>query len=254
MFIEEWWIYKNIIMNENRNDLENLYLIFRKYNLIIRTIDADYDKGKYVDKEYIKRRSEFYFNHINENVHNLIDKNKKELKRIVTNFDNTKIWDNDDLTFEKALARNYIVALKNMETDKNLIKKYTPANPKDKMRIFLEIKNKENKTEIEEIYLALRDYNIKADELYLSYSKKYIDKKKFAKKRKENYLEHIDAIKLRNKYKKIVETIIWDSYNITFNQIFALSFLKASHNIKKDITLIEWDKQDDFFKGCIENV
>ena len=117
MSYEEIMIYQNTIRNKKRNDLETLYLIFRRYNLMVAMINESYDKGEYDDKEYLKRRKQLYFEQINENTHHLIDKNKEELKRIINV---VKVYEGS-LTFEKVLAYNYITALKNIETDKDLI-------------------------------------------------------------------------------------------------------------------------------------
>ena len=110
-------IYQNAIRNKNRTELETLYLIFRRYNLMVCMINDSYDKGEYNDKEYLKRRKQLYLEQINENTYHLVNKNKEELKRIVNAVKTYK----GSLTFEKVLAYNYITALKNIETDKDLI-------------------------------------------------------------------------------------------------------------------------------------
>ena len=117
MSYEEIMIYQNAIRNKNRTELETLYLIFRRYNLMVCMINDSYDKGEYNDKEYLKRRKQLYLEQINENTYHLANKNKEELKRIVNAVKTYK----GSLTFEKVLAYNYITALKNIETDKNLI-------------------------------------------------------------------------------------------------------------------------------------
>ena len=114
MSYEEIMIYQNTIRKKDRSELETLYLIFRRYNLMVCMINDNYDKGKYDDKEYLKRRKQLYFEQINDNTYHLINKNKEELKRIV---DAVKVY-KGSLTFEKVLAYNYITALKNIETDK----------------------------------------------------------------------------------------------------------------------------------------
>ena len=117
MSYEEIMIYQNAIRNKNRTELETLYLIFRRYNLMVCMINDSYDKGEYNDKEYLKRRKQLYLEQINENTYHLVNKNKEELKRIVNAVKTYK----GSLTFEKVLAYNYITALKNIETDKDLI-------------------------------------------------------------------------------------------------------------------------------------
>lgn len=117
MSYEEIMIYQNAIRNKNRTELETLYLIFRRYNLMVCMINDSYDKGEYNDKEYLKRRKQLYLEQINENTYHLVNKNKEELKRIVNAVKTYK----GSLTFEKVLAYNYITAFKNIETDKNLI-------------------------------------------------------------------------------------------------------------------------------------
>ena len=67
MSYEEIMIYQNTIRNKKRNDLETLYLIFRRYNLMVVMINESYNKGEYDDKEYLKRRKQLYFEQINEN-------------------------------------------------------------------------------------------------------------------------------------------------------------------------------------------
>ena len=117
MSYEEIMIYQNAIRNKNRTELETLYLIFRRYNLMVCMINDSYDKGEYNDEEYLKRRKQLYLEQINENTYHLVNKNKEELKRIVNAVKTYK----GSLTFEKVLAYNYITALKNIETDKDLI-------------------------------------------------------------------------------------------------------------------------------------
>lgn len=110
---------------------------------------------------------------------------------------------------------------------------------KSKIRMFLEIKNKEKKTELEELYLLLISYNFTAEELLVSWSKEHLSLKKFCKERKENYLKYIDTIILMNKYeeieKEMEKSIIWDLHNMTFEQLFILEFNNAVLDIKKDV-------------------
>lgn len=114
---------------------------------------------------------------------------------------------------------------------------------KSKIRMFLEIKHKKNKTELEEFYLKLKSYNFIADELSVSWSKEHLSIKDFTEKRKENYLKNINVINSMNKYetieKEMKKTIIWDLNNVTFEQIFILEFENAKNNIKKDIVFME---------------
>ena len=117
MSYEEIMIYQNTIRNKNKTELETLYLIFRRYNLMVCMINASYDKGEYNDKEYLKRRKQLYLEQLNDNTYHLANKNKEELKRIVNAVKTYK----GSLTFEKVLAYNYITALKNIEIDKDLI-------------------------------------------------------------------------------------------------------------------------------------
>ena len=117
MSYEEIMIYQNTIRNKNKTELETLYLIFRRYNLMVCMINASYDKGEYNDKEYLKRRKQLYLEQLNDNTYHLANKNKEELKRIVKA---VKVYEGS-LTFEKVLAYNYITALKNIEIDKDLI-------------------------------------------------------------------------------------------------------------------------------------
>lgn len=112
---------------------------------------------------------------------------------------------------------------------------------KNKLRIFLEIKNKENKTELEELYLTLRNYNFIACELVVMLQKLEISFYDFVEKRKNNYLKNINSktkeimTKYKKEIEKIKETTEWDTDDITFEQIFLLEFEQAIKNIIKDL-------------------
>lgn len=112
---------------------------------------------------------------------------------------------------------------------------------KNKLRMFLEIKNKENKTELEELYLTLKSYNFIACELEIMLQKLEIGFNEFIEKRKNNYSKNItlQTEKMITKYKEEIEimkkTTKWDMNNITFEQIFLLEFEQAIKNIIKDL-------------------
>lgn len=111
---------------------------------------------------------------------------------------------------------------------------------KSKIRIFLEIKNKENKTELEELYLTLRNYNFIACELVVMLQKLEISFYDFVEKRKNNYLKNINSktkeimTKYKKEIEKIKETTEWDTDDITFEQVFLLEYEQAIDNIIKD--------------------
>ena len=111
---------------------------------------------------------------------------------------------------------------------------------KNKLRIFLEIKNKENKTELEELYLTLRNYNFIACELVVMLQKLEISFYDFVEKRKNNYSKNINlkTKEIMTKYKKEIEkmkeTTEWGIDDITFEQVFLLEYEQAIDNIIKD--------------------
>ena len=111
---------------------------------------------------------------------------------------------------------------------------------KNKLRIFLEIKNKENKTELEELYLTLRNYNFIACELVVMLQKLEISFYDFVEKRKNNYSKNINlkTKEIMTKYKKEIEkmkeTTEWGIDDITFEQVFLLEYEQAIDDIIKD--------------------
>lgn len=118
---------------------------------------------------------------------------------------------------------------------------------KNRLRMFLEIKNKENKTELEELYLTLKSYNFIACELEVSIQKLEIGFNEFVEKRKNNYSKNItlQTEKIITKHKEEIEimkeTTKWDMNNITFEQIFLLEFEQAIKNIIKDLYYKRFD-------------
>lgn len=114
---------------------------------------------------------------------------------------------------------------------------------KSKIRMFLEIKNKENKTELEELYLTLRNYNFRASELVVMLQKLEISFYDFVKRRKNNYSKNINSKtkEIMTKYKKEIkkmkemkEITEWGTDDITFEQVFLLEYEQAMDNIVKD--------------------
>lgn len=115
----------------------------------------------------------------------------------------------------------------------------------NEVRFFLNVKSKEHKTEMENLYLKLRSYNFIAGSISVQYSKRHYDKAEFLQKRKDNYLDKItsDVLSLIEKYKEKVEDILensaWEMGNITFEEVFAIQYKNAIENIKKDKTFLK---------------
>lgn len=111
---------------------------------------------------------------------------------------------------------------------------------KSKIRMFLEIKNKENKTELEELYLTLRNYNFIACELVVMLQKLEISFYDFVEERKNNYSKNINSktkeimTKYKKEIKKMKEITEWGTDDITFEQVFLLEYEQAMDNIIKD--------------------
>lgn len=115
---------------------------------------------------------------------------------------------------------------------------------KSEVRMYLKIKNKENKTELEELYLTLREYNDICCNIDISYQKLKYDYNIYKNKRKNNYNKFIDEetlnlmVEIKYLFKLAMSNSKWDSDNLTFEEVLYINYEMAIENIKKDMKLI----------------
>lgn len=112
------------------------------------------------------------------------------------------------------------------------------------VRIYVEIKRKENKTESENLYLKLRKYNNICCNIDISYQKLKYDYDIYKEERKNNYNKYINEellnsmINIKNSLKFAMENLKLDYNSLSFEEVLFTNYEKAIENIKKDMKLI----------------
>lgn len=112
------------------------------------------------------------------------------------------------------------------------------------VRIYVEIKRKENKTESENLYLKLRKYNNICCNIDISYQKLKYDYDIYKEERKNNYNKYINEellnsmINIKNSLKFAMENLKSDYNSLSFEEVLFTNYEKAIENIKKDMKLI----------------
>lgn len=116
--------------------------------------------------------------------------------------------------------------------------------PISEVRIYVEIKRKENKTESENLYLKLRDYNNICCNIDISYQKLKYDYDTYKEERKNNYNKYINEellnsmINIKSSLKLVMGNIKLDYNSLSFEEVLFTNYEKAIENIKKDMELI----------------
>lgn len=105
-------------------------------------------------------------------------------------------------------------------------------------KIEKEIRHKENKTEMESLFLKMDYYNAIACEINVDYSKKHIDKNTYNKERLENRKEYIHIFdKCMNIDIKIRDKMRINRIISNFEQMFLKEYDKFKDNYIKDLII-----------------